>query len=101
LPNVVRCSASSLKTPPTRIREEPTASFIFPEIRSFLTDQPVYGILFVMKPFSDSDTILQEPSTVSAPPTANLSPDDDFDKEELGQRQPEACSLDEGCEKCQ
>jgi hypothetical protein len=65
-----------------------------------LTDQPVYGILFVMNAFSDSDTILQEPSTVSATPTANLSPDDDFDKEELGQRQPEACSNDEGCVIC-
>lgn len=53
-----------------------------------------------MKPLSDSDTILQEPSTVSAPSTANLSPDDDFDKEELGQRQPEACSHDEGCVIC-
>ena len=73
---------------------------MFPEIRFFLTDQPVYGILSKMKPFSDSDTILQEPSTVSAPSTANLSTDDDFDKEELGQRQPEACSLDEGCVIC-
>jgi len=26
--------------------------------------------------------------------------DDDF-SEDLGQRQPEACSLDEGCERCQ
>lgn len=35
-------------------------------------------------------------------PVSKIAPleDDDF-SEDLGQRQPEACSLDEGCERCQ
>lgn len=35
-------------------------------------------------------------------PVSKIVPlEDDYFSEDLGQRQPEACSLDEGCERCQ
>jgi len=38
----------------------------------------------------------------SNPQATELEPDDDFENEELGKRQPEACSIDdEGCVSCQ
>ena len=40
--------------------------------------------------------------TEPAPNTSKTpNPDDEFENEELGERQPEACSLDEGCLSCQ
>jgi hypothetical protein len=33
--------------------------------------------------------------------TRVVSPEDDFENETLGERQAEACSLDEGCTVCQ
>ncbi len=49
---------------------------------------------------SDYNTAALETETASVQPSPMLSPDDDFDQEELGERQPEACSNEAGCTVC-
>lgn len=47
-----------------------------------------------IEPAKDSATLKPEPPVP-------VNPEDDFGDESLGERQPEACSLDEGCTVCQ
>lgn len=41
------------------------------------------------------------PNSDELVPPVTTHPEDDFGDEQLGERQPEACSLDEGCTVCQ
>ncbi|MCB1085866.1 MAG: hypothetical protein KDM63_02375 [Verrucomicrobiae bacterium] len=51
-------------------------------------------------PPSTEEGNLLAPVTNSTDPAA-VDPDDDFGDVELGERQAEACSMDEGCTVCQ
>ena len=52
--------------------------------------------LIVIRP-----SVSQNPLMPTDPKPQPLTPEDDFENEFLNDRQPEACSMDEGCTSCQ
>lgn len=49
----------------------------------------------------DSSKDATTPNSNEINPPVPTTPEDDFGDEQLGERQAEACSLDEGCTVCQ
>jgi hypothetical protein len=52
-------------------------------------------------PSATSDATAVDATESQAPAPAPLQDDLDFSDVQLNERQPEACSMEEGCERCQ
>jgi hypothetical protein len=74
----------------------------FPDRHGCLTICPGTSKLTLMNTQTDSVPTRETPAAAEITPNApSASPDDEFANETLGERQAEACSLDDGCTVCQ